>query len=185
MGSTQWRDGLPLKIINVIVYLLLLGSNIYTVAYSQADSIKQTYLTPANWAFFAWPIIHFLLLGTAIYQFTSSHAKAVVIDGISWWFPLLTILNILSATARANHYHTTAFDFSLLVSSTAGHIYSIIKRDHPPKFIGDYLFVHLPFSLWHEWATFLRFLTAFEAFGVDASKDHAGIWTKFFVLLTL
>ena len=85
MATAQWRDGLLLKVVNVVVYLLFLGSNIYTVASPQAvyGNIKQTFFTPASWAFFAWSIIHFLLLGTVIYQFTSVHAKAVVIDGIS------------------------------------------------------------------------------------------------------
>jgi len=32
---------------------------------------------------------------------------------------------------------------------------------------------------------FLWFLTAFEAFGVDATKHHAGVWTKVFVFLAL
>jgi len=164
-----------------------LGSNIYTVASPQAvyGNIKQTYFTPANWAFFAWSIIHLLLLGTVIYQFTSAHAKAVVIDGISWRFPLLAILNSVLVTVWANHHYVVAFILSLLVASSVSHIYYIVKKNHSPESTGDELFVHLPFSMWHGWATVLVVLTAFEAFGVDASKHHAGVWTKVFVFLAL
>lgn len=187
MASAQWREGLLLKIVNVLVYFLFLGSNVYTLAspHSIYGSIKQTYFTPAVWAFFAWSIIHFLLLGTVIYQFTSAHAKAVVIDGISWRFPLLAILNAVLVTVWAHHQYIAAFIVALLVSSTVTHIYYVVKKNHCPESWADELFVHLPFSMWHGWATVIVFLTAFEAFGVDATKHHAGVWTKVFVFLAL
>lgn len=54
--SASWKDGILLKIINVIVYFVFLGSNIYTVA--SPSSIyyygKETYITPAPWAFLIW-----------------------------------------------------------------------------------------------------------------------------------
>ena len=185
MDSVHWTDGLPLKIVNVIVSLLFSGSNIYTVVspHSVYWDIKQTYITPADWAFFIWPIIHFLLLGTVICQFTA-HAKVVIIDGISWWFPLLTIFNIILVTARANHYYTVAFGFSLLAASTVGRICTIVKWIFFPS-IANGLFVHLPFSLWRGWAIFLVFLTAFEAFDVDASEHHAGVRTIVSVWIAL
>jgi hypothetical protein len=45
--------------------------------------------------------------------------------------------------------------------------------------------VHLPFSLYHGWTTVLVVLCLFEAFGVNALKQPAGIWTKIFVFLAL
>jgi len=51
-----WQDNIFLKIVNVIVYFLFLGSNIYTV--TSPSSIyyygKETYITPAPWAFLIW-----------------------------------------------------------------------------------------------------------------------------------
>lgn len=187
MASAQWREGLLLKIVNVVVYFLFLGSNIYTVASPRSiyGNIKQTYFTPASWAFLAWSIIHFLLLGTIIYQFTSAHAKAVVIDGISWRFPVLAILNMIFVGVWAHHHYVVAFLLSLLVSSSVTQIYYIVKKNHSSESVGDELFVHLPFSMWHGWTTVLVFLTAFEAFGVDATTHHAGVWTKVFVFLAL
>jgi len=176
-----------LKIVNVVVYLCFLGSNIYTIAspHSIYGHIKPTYFTPSIWAFFAWSVIHFLLLGTVIYQFTSAHAKAVVIDGISWSFPLVAILNAVLVTLWAHHKYIAAFIVSLLVSGAVSHIYYVVKKHHSPESAGDELFVHLPFSMWHGWTTVIVFLTAFEAFGVDATKHHAGVWTKVFVFLAL
>lgn len=187
MATAQWREGLLLKIVNVAVYFLFLGSSIYTVAapHSVYLNIKETYFTPAIWAFFAWSIIHFLLLGTIIYQFTSAHAKAVVIDGISWKFPLVAILNAVLVAVWAHQHYVAAFILSLLVSSAVSHIYYVVKKNHSPESLGDELFVHLPFSMWHGWATVIVLLTAFEAFGVNAAKHHAGVWTKVFVFLAL
>jgi len=187
MASAQWKEGLLLKIVNVIVYLFFLGSNIYTIASPHPiyGNIKETYFSPAIWAFFAWSVIHFLLLGTVIYQFTSAHAKAVIIDGISWSFPIVAILNAVLVTVWAHHHYIAAFIVSLFLSSAVSHIYYIVKKNHSAESTGDELFVHLPFSMWHGWTTVLVLLTAFEAFGVDATKHHAGIWTKVFVFLAL
>jgi len=51
-----WKDGIFLKIINVIVYFLFLGSNIYIVALPSSNyyNVKETYITPAPWAFLIW-----------------------------------------------------------------------------------------------------------------------------------
>lgn len=47
------------------------------------------------------------------------------------------------------------------------------------------VWIHLPFSLYHGWTTVLVILTAFEAFGVDASTHPPRIFTKVFVFLGL
>jgi len=51
--------------------------------------------------------------------------------------------------------------------------------------MGDELFIHLPFSLYHGWTTVLVVITAFDAFGVNKVTHGAGIWTKVFVFLAL
>ena len=75
--ADSWKDGIFLKvslslraapahrvliesqIINVIVYFLFLGSNIYTVAGPEGiyRSGKETYFTPAPWAFAIWCVL--------------------------------------------------------------------------------------------------------------------------------
>jgi hypothetical protein len=117
------------QVVNLLAYWAFLGSNIYT--YAAGTSYyggKETYVTPASWAFLIWvgislptPIdwcvvfeIHLLLLGTVIYQFTVG-GKQVVIDGINWRFPLI-VLNSIYVNLWKQHY-IIAFIFSLFVSS--------------------------------------------------------------------
>ncbi|TFK88999.1 hypothetical protein K466DRAFT_546066 [Polyporus arcularius HHB13444] len=183
-SHSSWSDGLLLKIVNVLVYLLFLGSNVYTVA-GPSDVYytgKETYVTPAPWAFLIWSLIHLLLLGTVIYQFFDG-GKQVIIDGIGWRLPLLAVLNAVYVNVWARHYYIVAFVFSLFVSSAVTHIYYIVKKYHEPQSTADELFVHLPFSLYHGWTTVLVVLTAFEAFGNNAAVEPAGVWTDVFAFL--
>jgi hypothetical protein len=140
MADSSWKDGILLKVfllspqislvsptipqvVNVLVYLLFLGSNVYTVAAPSGIyyNEKETYLTPAPWAFLIWfvllcppltslipsyrSLIHLLLLGTIIYQFYPS-GKHVIIDSVSWRFPLLAVLNSIYVNLWASHYYT-------------------------------------------------------------------------------
>ncbi|EIN12098.1 hypothetical protein PUNSTDRAFT_99515 [Punctularia strigosozonata HHB-11173 SS5] len=184
--ADSWKDGILLKIVNVIVYLLFLGSNVYTIAGPSApySNVKETYITPAPWAFLIWSLIHLLLLGTVIYQFFAP-GKQVIIDGISWRLPLLAVLNAIYVNLWSTNHYVLAFILALFVSSTTTHIYYIVKKYHEPSNVADELFVHLPFSLYHGWTTLLVVLTAFEAFGVNAHTHAPGIWTKVFVFLGL
>jgi len=180
--TATWRDGIFLKIVNIVVYILFLGSNIYTVA-GPGDiyaSSKETYFTPAGWTFLIWSLVHLLLLGYLIYQFTDQ-GKAIIIDGVGWRFPVLAVLIAIYVNVWARAHYIWAFVLSLFVNSAVTHIYWIIKRDHSAGTIADEVFVHLPFSLAHGWITVLVFITGFEAFGVDASTHRAGVWTKVFV----
>jgi len=186
MANSEWTDGILLKVANILTYFLFLGSNVYTVA-APSDVYytgKETYITPAPWAFLIWSLIHLLLLGTIIYQFTAQ-GKAVIVDGVNWRLPLLGVLNAIYVNLWATKHYIVAFIFALLVSSTVTHIYYIVKKHHSAQSLTDELFVHLPFSLYHGWTTLLVVLTAFEAFGVDSRTHKAGIWTKLFVFLAL
>jgi len=184
--ASSWKDGLFLKIINVIVYILFLGSNAYAVALPGGPyfSGKETYITPAPWAFGIWSLIHLLMLGTVIYQFFPG-GKETIVDAIGWRFPLLAVLNAIYVNLWASHHYIVAFVFAIFVSSAVTHVYYIVKKYHEPQSIADEVFVHLPFSLYHGWTTVLVVLTAFEAFGVNAITTKAGIWTKVFVFLGL
>jgi hypothetical protein len=184
--ASSWKDGIFLKIVNVVVYLLFLGSNIYTIA-APGDvyhTAKETYLTPSSWTFLIWSFIHFLLLGFIVYQFTDA-GKEVIIDGVGWRFPLLAVLNAIYVSVWARGHYVVAFIFALFVSSSVSHIYYTIKKHHYNVGLAGEIFVHLPFSLYHGWTLVLVFLTAFDAFGVNAATHSAGFWTKFFVFLSL
>lgn len=94
------------------MFALSLGSNVYGVAGPEDmyGSSKTTYITPSYYvsfdvqnamrvagteltcqAFYVWSLIHLLLLGTMVYQFTE-RGKAIVIDSIGWRFVLLGLL---------------------------------------------------------------------------------------------
>ncbi|TDL17793.1 hypothetical protein BD410DRAFT_831285 [Rickenella mellea] len=119
MANDDWKDGIFLKIINVIVYFLFLGSNIYTIAGPEGAyrSGKETYFTPAPYAFGIWSLIHLLLLGAIIYQFFPQ-GKRVIVDAIAWRFPLLAVLNAIYVNVWSRQHYVVAFIFALLVSST-------------------------------------------------------------------
>lgn len=95
-----------------MVFALSLGSNVYGVAGPEDmyGSSKTTYITPSYYvscytptkpynrvkadrtqAFYVWSLIHLLLLGTMVYQFTE-RGKTIVIDSIGWRFVLLGLL---------------------------------------------------------------------------------------------
>jgi len=185
-STSHWKDGIFLKIVNVIVYFVFLGSNIYTVAGPEGiyRSGKETYFTPAGYAFAIWSLIHLLLLGAIVYQFFDA-GKRVIVDGIGWRFPLLAILQAIYVNVWAHQHYIVAFIFALLVSSTVSHIYYIVKKHHASENLNDELWVHLPFSLYHGWTTVLVILTAFEAFGVNSLTTRPGIFTKVLVFLGL
>ncbi|CUA71301.1 hypothetical protein RSOLAG22IIIB_09475 [Rhizoctonia solani] len=182
----DWKDGILLKIANVLVYFAFLGSNIYTVAGPEGAyrSGKETYFTPAPYAFAIWSLIHLLLLGYIIYQFTENGKKTIV-DGIGWRFPLLAIVNTVYVNVWTKGHYVIAFIFALFVSSTVSHIYYVVKKHHSSESLNDELWIHLPFSLYHGWTTVLIIVTAFEAFGVNALTHPAGVFTKVFVFLGL
>ena len=52
------------------------------------------------------PLIHFLLLGTIIYQFTEKGHRTII-EGISWRFPLVAVLNALYVSTWARGYLIT------------------------------------------------------------------------------
>lgn len=114
------------------------GSNIYTVAGPEGIYVhgKETYFTPASWAFLIWSLIHLLLLGYVIYQFFPE-GKRTIIDGISWRFPLLAVLTSIYVNVWARQHYVVAFIFALLVSSTVSHIYYVVKKHHAGSSIND------------------------------------------------
>jgi len=185
-STGSWKDGIFLKTVNVVVYFLFLGSNIYTVAGpgDVYDSTKETYLTPSSWTFLIWSLVHFLLLGLIFYQFTNA-GKVLIIDGIGWRFPLLAVLNAIYVSVWAHGYYVVAFICVFFVSSAVSHIYLTINKHRWSVGLAGELFVHLPFSLYHGWTVVLVWLTAFEAFGVNAATHTPKFWTKLFVFLAL
>ena len=80
--ADSWRDGIILKVIvsyisvipshnhtqvlNVVVYIIFLGFNISTIPDDVYTQGKETYITPAPWAFLIWSV-HLHLSGTRLF----------------------------------------------------------------------------------------------------------------------
>lgn len=69
---------------------------------------RDTYFTPAWWAWYIWSAIHLLLLGYIIYQFFPE-GKRTIIDGVGWRFPLLTVLNAVYVNLWVGHSRICRF----------------------------------------------------------------------------
>ena len=188
MSHSPWENGSlgAIETANVVSYLLFLGSSILTVIPPEFvyGHVKQTYLTPNISVFFVWPIIHILLLGTVVFQFTP-RGKVVVVNGISWEFSLVNILYTALVITWANHYYGSALTISLFIAYVIGNIYRTLRKDHRPKSMYDELCIYLPFSACQAWAIVMACLLAFQALGVDATEHRQGFWTNIFALFTL
>lgn len=157
----RWKENLPLKIVNVLVFAFLFGSNTY-VSFTPHHTGRETYFTPAAWVFNVWTIINFLLLCYVGYQFFDNSRTAV--DAIGWRFALIAVTNAIYVHVWVTRHYIVAFIFSLLLASVISTAYYSLTAHYGAQTIGDVLFVHLPFSLWHAWSIVLVFISGFALF---------------------
>jgi len=183
MSSTaEWRNNLPLKITNIVVFLFFFSTGLYS-SLSPHGRGKETYFTPAAWTFYVWSLIDLLLLGYVIFQFFDSSKD--VVHGVGWRFPLLGILNAIFLHVFVTRHYIVAFIFSIFVASTVSTIYYSLRAHHKPDGVLDAIFVHLPFSLWHAWSIVTVLISAFAAFthGIGNSH-HPGLAVKILVIVS-
>ncbi|KAN0078011.1 hypothetical protein V8E55_010068 [Tylopilus felleus] len=170
---------------NILVTLYMVGATVpsrWIIPYAGIVG-KQTYFTPAPWSFLMWPLIHSLMLGGCIYQF-SSRGSYVFIDQVGWTLSLLQISNATYIRCRNSLRYKYAFVFIIITYLMVNKIYRKTNKISP-RHIRDQLFCHLPISLYHGWVLGLMFLAAFEAFGVDATITPPRSGTKISVLVSL
>lgn len=108
-----------------------------------------------------------------------------MIDGISWEFPLFTVLYAIFVIVWGNHNQTAVFAICFCLDYVGDSIYWALKTKCSPDSLGEQFLIILPFSACQAWNGVILFLTAFEAFGVDATEREDGGWTRFFVVLAL
>ncbi|EIW85469.1 hypothetical protein CONPUDRAFT_135209 [Coniophora puteana RWD-64-598 SS2] len=177
-------DGTDLKsvkqIANVLSVVGLFGCNAWTVLKPNNNGYwwywrYAHYLNAREWVFgISWSVIDLLLLGVVLYQFTPN-GQRVVIDGIGWRFPALAVLNAIFVVLRAERVYIASFIFSLLIYACVTEIYYRLKKVHIPSSLGEEVYVHVPFSLWHGWSTFLVLLSIFEAFAKSTRSSGVGM----------
>jgi len=174
---------LPLKILNVLVFVFFFGSNIYSVAYPGAHE-KISYLTPARYAFYVWTLINALLLGTVVFQFTDAGLESVI-EGIGFRFAIIGVLNGLWASLYHHGHYIIAFILIGVLALAISTVYWDMKNRFPPKTTGQALFVSLPFSLWHAYSVFLVCLSGTVAFSQDKHTHVATLGTKALVVILI
>ncbi|WFD36002.1 hypothetical protein MCUN1_002873 [Malassezia cuniculi] len=147
----------------------------------------ESYITPAQWLFAVWPVIHALFLGMLVYQFTRKGTD-IVKSGLGWNLPLMLFLNSLCDalfTAHGSAYHIAGFIVLSAVAALVSHLYGHLRMTFEPDDWCDSLFVFLPLSLYHGLVVVVYFVAAFAVFGVDARTHAPGLVTKVLVFLTL
>jgi len=175
---------LVLKIVNVLAWLFLLGSNSYSSFGGRYGdhAAKITYITPAPYAFFIWTLISLGLFAEVILQFFASTSELIV-EHIGWRFVGTAVLNAVFVHLYASGHYVLAFIVSLFLASVVSSVYWSL-RTHEPKDLTQTLAVHMPWSLWHSWSVVLVIVSAFAAFGIDVSEP-AGVATRVLVIIAL
>lgn len=200
----RWEN-LALKITNVLAFVLFLSSNAYGALVPHDSGWgagpHETYLTPAAWLFVTWPVIHTLLLGMQIYQFTEDGYEPVI-KTVGWRFPVLAVLtstySYWNSRPTNEHPHRLSAVLAFVALLAAAGVVSAIYRDvrlrtksdlsaSLPRATtwGETLFVQWPFSLYHGFNAVLLAVAAFSAFGVNANKHKAGFVTDVLAFITL
>ncbi|GAA6025495.1 hypothetical protein JCM11491_002839 [Sporobolomyces phaffii] len=180
--ANRWNDHLLLKVVNVLAFLFLFSSNLYG-GLSPHGVGRETAFTPARYVFWTWSLIDFLLLGYVIYQFFDKSHDSV--HGVGYRFALVGILNAIFLHVFVTRHFIVAFMFAILLASTVSTVYYTLGAHYPPKGLGDVLFVHLPFSLWHAWSIVTLLISAFALFTHGGHHSHPSVLTRILVCLAL
>ncbi|KDE09494.1 hypothetical protein MVLG_00394 [Microbotryum lychnidis-dioicae p1A1 Lamole] len=181
-SANRWNENLPVKLVNVAVFIFLFGTGLYGAMSPAGHGGKETYFTPSSYVFYTWSIIDVLLLGYVIYQFFDSSADAV--NGIGWRFAIVAILNAIFTHVYVTHHYIVAFIFSLFVASSVSTIYYSLAAHYPSQGTLDAVFVQLPFSLWHAWSIVTIFISGFAAFTHGGHGHHPSVTVKVLVVLS-
>ena len=186
--SAPWRDALPLKISNILAFVL--STSAASVALCRGAGIyteHESYVTPEAWLFALWPVIHALLGGLCIYQFTA-RGTGLVKEILGWQMTVLLVLNAISSALASSYSHDVrlaGFAVLFFVAGVANHLYGEMRLTAEPGCWTDYLFVILPVSLFHSLISVLFVVGLFAIFGTDARQNPPTTLTNIAVFVTL
>ncbi|GBB91740.1 hypothetical protein RclHR1_01910024 [Rhizophagus clarus] len=185
------RFPLAIKVFNVLVYIFLLGSNVYSGLdpnnknNSPYGGKHITFISPAPFVFGVWGLIHFLLGGFVIYQWFAN--QDLVLDGINWHFVSITVLNVLWLALWESDHLILAWITILITTIPVTIIYTILKQRSRDVSLNERIWIHAPFSLYHAWITVISVISIFAAFAHDkeSSDSEPSLIVKIFVILSL
>jgi hypothetical protein len=186
------RYPVAIKISNLLVYVFLLGANLYSgLGPDNKDSPYNrehpTYISPAPFVFGVWGLIHFLLGGFVIYQFFGS-AEELIVDGINWHFVGITLLNTLWLALWQTDHLILSWITILFTSAQVSLVYKILSQYHGEgsTSINERVWVHAPFSLYHAWIFVIAVISTFAAFAPDKVDDEKpSVLVKILVVIGL
>jgi hypothetical protein len=171
------RFPLAIKVSNLLVYVFLLGANLYSGLGPDNDDSPYnykhpTYISPAPFVFGVWGLIHFLLGGFVIYQFFGSNQE-LILDGINWHFVGITLLNTLWLVLWQTDWLKLSWITILFTSAEVSFVYKVLKqyRGEGSASINELVWVHAPFSLYHAWIFVIAVISTFAAFASDKKED--------------
>ncbi|GAA6012187.1 hypothetical protein JCM10207_002752 [Rhodosporidiobolus poonsookiae] len=179
-STNHWNDHLLLKVVAVLAFIFLFSSNTYGALQPHSYG-RDTYFTPASYVFYTWTAIDLLLLGYVIYQFVDDSHDSV--HGVGWRFPLVGILNAIFVHTFVTGHFIVAFIFAILTASTVSTVYYSLSAHYRPKSLGDTLFVHAPFSLWHAWSIVTVLISAFALFTHGGHHSHPSVLSQILVVV--
>jgi len=186
------RYPLAIKVANLLVYVFLLGANVYSIFGPDSEESPYhqrhpTYITPASYVFGVWGLIHFLLGGFVIYQFFGAHD--LIVDGINWHFVGITLLNTLWLVLWQTDYLILSWIAILFTATQVTYIYSLLKQNRgegSTATLNELVWVHAPFSLYHAWVVVIAVISTFAAFVPDKKDDEPpSLLIKILVVLAL
>ncbi|OAQ22827.1 hypothetical protein K457DRAFT_143178 [Linnemannia elongata AG-77] len=156
----------PSKVSNVLVYVTLLSGNLYSTfggdknQDSPYDSEHKSYITPAQFTFYLWSLVHLLFGGLVVYQWFNDKVHQTV----GWHFVIVSVLNAIWLALWSSGHTFLAFVTLIFATGAVSYIYSRLRGDHSADNWFDTLFLDLPFSLYHSWIVVLLVVNAFAVF---------------------
>lgn len=133
--APAWRDELPIKLANIVAYALFSSANVYAVFGSHGKHrTYESYLTPSQWFFSIWGVIHVLFLGLLVYQFTA-RGTGIVKNALGWKLPVLLVLNSASDTLFTMHdslLNILGFVVLTAVAALISQLYGEIRMSTEP-----------------------------------------------------
>jgi len=162
----NWKDGLVLKVVNILLFLDFVYINVYCFIHHLHGHGDPSHFGAATKTFAVWTFIQAFLIGTLLYQFTE-RGKTVIIDGLPWQFPSLLVLTMAYFIVWINKLYPVAFIVAIHLSILVTYIYFIVKKQYPARNIRDEVVIHVTFSLYHAWTSYILIKAAFDAFEIS------------------
>ncbi|KAI1316835.1 hypothetical protein EDD11_009413 [Mortierella claussenii] len=156
----------PSKVSNIIVYLALLSGNLYSTfggdneADSPYDSKHKSYITPAQFTFYAWTVIYLLFGGLVVYQWFNDRVH----QAVGWHFVIISVLNAIWLALWSSGHTFLAFLVLIFTTGAVSYVYYRLKELHSSESWAETIFLHLPFSLYHAWIFVLLVVNVFAVF---------------------